>query len=113
MENKIISIAPLLERAEDYGKTSLELMKLKALNITSEAVSTFISRSIAALVLFVSVMFSSIGAALWLGELLGRIYYGFFCVAGFYALTGGVLYFIMHKWMKKRVSASIIKQVLK
>jgi len=34
-------------------------------------------------------------------------------VAGFYGFIGIVLHFFMHKWLKKIVCNSIIKQVLK
>jgi hypothetical protein len=83
MEDKINFIEPLFEKAEEYGKTSCELFKLKALDKTTQVISTFVSRG--AVVLFLS-MFNvivNIGIALWLGDILGKPYYGFFCVAGF------------------------------
>jgi hypothetical protein len=42
MEDNAKMIESLLERAFDYGKTSLELAKLKALDKTSEVISTVI-----------------------------------------------------------------------
>jgi hypothetical protein len=54
----------------------------------------------------------NIGVALWLGELLGKNYYGFFIVAAFYLFTGMVLHFFLHNWIKKPVSNLIITQVL-
>jgi hypothetical protein len=112
MENKINFVDPLIERAEIYSKISFELFKLKALDKTAGIASTFVSRG--ALVLMLSMFFilATIGASLWLGDLLGKSYYGFFCVAGFYAIIGGILYFCMHNWIKKRVSNSIISQML-
>ena len=112
MEDKINFIEPLFERVEEYGKTSYELFKLKALDKTVGVVSTSASRGIAILVLSMFVAILSIGVALWLGDLLGRLYYGFFCVAGFYGIVGGVLYFFMHKNIKERISNSIISQML-
>ncbi len=112
MEDKLNHIEPLFERAEEFGKTSLELIKLKAMDKTAEIVSTSVSRG--AVILFFS-MFTvivNIGIALWLGDILGKSYYGFFCVAGFYGVIGSVLYFFMHDWIKKRVSNSLISQML-
>ncbi|MES2592837.1 MAG: hypothetical protein V4608_13220 [Bacteroidota bacterium] len=112
MEDKINFIEPLVERAEEYGKTSLELLKLKAADKTAELTSTFISRGAVVLVLSIFIVFANIGLALWLGDLLGKSYYGFMCIAGFYGIIGAVLYFFMHNWIKKRVSDSIILQLL-
>jgi hypothetical protein len=111
MEDKIFFIEPLFERVEEYGKTSLELIKLKALNKTTEVLSTGVSRGLVIIVLFIFINFASIGAALWLGGLLGKLYYGFFCVAGFYGIIGIVLFVFMHKWIKKCVSDSIVLQM--
>lgn len=112
MEDRINFIEPLVERAEEYGKTSLELLKLKAVDKTAELTSTFISRGVVVLVLSIFIVFMNIGLALWLGDLLGKAYFGFICVAGFYGIIGSVLYFFMHNWIKKRVSNSIILQLL-
>ncbi|OFY91885.1 MAG: hypothetical protein A3K10_05805, partial [Bacteroidetes bacterium RIFCSPLOWO2_12_FULL_31_6] len=86
MENKIVFIEPLFERAEAYGKTSYELIKLKAVDKTSDVLSTFVSRGAVILVLSMFIVIVNIGIALFLGDLLGKSYYGFFCVAGFYGI---------------------------
>jgi len=46
MENNAKLIESLLERDTEYGKTSYELIKLKALDKTSDVVSSFIPHSI-------------------------------------------------------------------
>lgn len=112
MANKIIFIEPLFERAEAYGKTSYELIKLKAIDKTSEVLSTLVSRGAVVLVLSMFIVIVNIGIALWLGDIFGKAYYGFFCVAGFYGIIGGVLYFVLHDRIKKHVSNSIISQML-
>lgn len=112
MENKMTFIEPLFERAEAYGKTSYELIKLKAVDKTSEVVSTFVSRGAVILVLSMFIVIVNIGVALFLGDILGKSYYGFFCVAGFYGIIGGVLYFFLHDRIKKIVRTSIITQML-
>jgi len=112
MESAATFFEPLVERAQVYGKTSLELFKLKAVDKTAGITSTFVSRAVAFSVLFIFVVFVSIGASLWLGELFGKLYYGFLCVAAFYALVGCVLYFFMHNWMKKRAGDAFVSQIL-
>ena len=106
-------IEALLERATEYGKTSFELIKLKALDKTSDVVSSLIPHSVVFVLIASFMLFINLGLAFWLGEILGKTYFGFFVVAGFYGFIGIVLHFFMHKWLKKIVCNSIIKQVLK
>ena len=54
----------------------------------------------------------NIGIALLIGELMGKIYYGFFIVAAFYLLAGLVLHLFLYKWIKKPLGDLIIKQAL-
>lgn len=103
-------IEPLIERAQEYGKTSFELYKLKVMDKTVGVASTAVSHGVVGLVLSMFFIVLNIGVALWLGELLGKSYYGFFCVAWFYGIIGSVLYFFMFNWIKKRVSNSIISK---
>jgi hypothetical protein len=111
-EDKIRFMEPLFARAEEFGKTSLELIKLKTLDKTAGVASTLISRGAAILVFSMFTVIINIGIALWLGDLLGKSYYGFFCVALFYGIMGIVLYFFTHAWLKKNISESIITQIL-
>ncbi|MBI3520870.1 MAG: hypothetical protein HY062_16145 [Bacteroidetes bacterium] len=112
MDDKATFIEPLLLKAEAYGKTSYELIKLKTIDKTSDVLSTGVSRGIAILAFSVFLVMVNIAIALWLGDILGKSYYGFFCVAGFYAVCGLILYFFMHNWIKERISNSIISQLL-
>ena len=83
MENKTALLEPLFERAEEFGKTSFELIKYRTFEKTADVTSTFVSRGIFIIALSIFIALLNIGAALWLGDLLGKSYYGFFCVAGF------------------------------
>ncbi|MCX6320541.1 MAG: hypothetical protein NTX93_01885 [Bacteroidia bacterium] len=113
MEDNKKSVELLLEKATEYGKTSFELVKLKVLDKTSDVVSTFIPHSVVIVLIGSFTLFLNLGLAFWLGEILGKIFYGFFVVAGFYVITGIVVHFFMHKWLKKVVGNYFIKQVLK
>ena len=113
MKDQGTLIETLLETATEYGKTSLELIKLKAVDKSSDVVSALVPQSVL-LVLIVSFMlFLNLGLAFWFGEMLGQVYYGFFVVAAGYCFTGLIFYLFMRKWLKKLVCNYIIKQVLK
>ena len=113
MEDNSKLIESLFERTVEYGKTSFELAKLKALDKASEVVSSLVPHSIVFVLVASFMLFSSLGLAFWLGGILGKTCYGFFVVAAFYAVIGIVLHFFMHKWIKKVVGNYIIKRVLK
>jgi hypothetical protein len=112
MDTPANSIELLFERAEAYARTTFELSKLKLLETTNIVVTSLIARLSTVLMIAMFSFVLSIAVALWLGDLLGKSYYGFFIVAGFYLLAGVVLHFFLHRWVKKPISELIIKQAL-
>jgi len=113
MEENAKLMESLLERATEYGKTSFELIKLKALDKTSCVISSFASSSVVFILIASFLLFFSLGLSFWLGEILGETCFGFFVVAVFYVVIGIVLNFFMHKWLKRIFTNYIIKQLLK
>ena len=103
----------LLERATEYGKTSLELAKLKTLEKTSDVISSFIPHSVVFILFSSFILFVNLGLAFWMGEILGNTFLGFFVVAAFYGIPALVIYFLMHKWLKKHIYEYFIKQLIK
>ncbi len=113
MEENTNLLESLLERASDYGKTSLELVRLKTLEKSTDVVSSLVPHTIAVVLISSVILFLNLGLALWLGDILGRIFYGFFAVGLFYILAVMVIHFFMHKWIKKVVADYLVKHVLK
>lgn len=113
MEENTNMFETLLEKATDYGKTSLDLAKLKALGKTAEVVSSLLPLLVVLVIFSTCLLFLSLGLAFWLGEVLGKIYFGFIVVASIYALATIIIHFFMHDWIKKMISDRLIKQVLK
>ncbi len=111
-ENKNI-IESLLERAADYGNTSYELIKLHVVDKTSNGISSFMPQTVVVATIVTVILFLNLGGALWLGELLGKLYYGFFIVAGFYGILAIIIHFFLHKWLKRMFYDYIIRQMLK
>jgi uncharacterized RDD family membrane protein YckC len=58
-------------------------------------------------------LFLNLGLAFWLGEILGRPFYGFFVVAAFYLVSALFIHFVLHQPLKKRIGDYLIKQILK
>jgi hypothetical protein len=112
MDSNAKLIDLLVERATEYGKTSLEVLKYKAIEKTSEVVSSIVPHSVVLVLIVFFLLFINFGLAFWLGEIFGKIYFGFFIVAGFYLLIGMIMHFFMHKWLKNKIGNCLIKQVL-
>jgi hypothetical protein len=113
MEDKAMIIEELLEKVTEYGKTEYELIKLKAVDKTSDVVSTAVPYIIVIVLASIFMLFINLGIAFWLGGILSNIYYGFFVVAAFYGMTALVLRLFMHRWLKKHVGNCIVRKVLK
>lgn len=110
MSNTKNIIDPLLEKVENYGKTTFDLLKYKTLDKTAEVSSTLISRIILIVTISFFVMALNIAAALWIGDMLGKAYYGFLVVAGFYAIVSIIL-LLVHRSIKARLNDVIVKQL--
>jgi hypothetical protein len=113
MDEKENVLTSLLDSVEEYSKTSFELFKLKRLDKASDLASTAISRIAAIFAYILFLLMASIGAAFWLGALMGKVWYGFFAVAAFYGLLGLIVYFVIHKGLKRFLADMIINQALK
>jgi hypothetical protein len=113
MEDNKKLIEQLLNRVAEYGKTSFELAKLKALDKTSDIVSSFVPHSIVFVFIVSFLVFLNIGLSFWIGELLGKVFYGFFVIAAFYGVIGLIIHFFLHNRIKKVFRNFFIKQLLK
>ena len=111
MEDKASLLEPLFEKALSYSKTSSELLQLKALAKASDLISQMVSRLVLTVFLMLFIIIMTIGISLWLGDLLGKSYYGFFIFGAIYFIIG-VLIIIIHPQIKKRVNDLIISQAL-
>jgi hypothetical protein len=103
----------LLDKAKEYGITSYELAKLKTIDKTADVVSSFVPLLIVIIILITCLLFLNLGIALWLGEILGKAFYGFLVVAGFYLFIGLILRFFLHDWIKRIVGDYFVRHILK
>lgn len=111
MENQPNNFESLFEKAGDYLETRMELWKLKATQKSSDVISTVAASLISICILMLFIILLNIGLALVLGEWLGKPYYGFLILAGFYLIAGLIFSAFKNKWVKEPVSNSIIKKI--
>lgn len=111
MENQSSTVESLIDRVKIYVETRIELLRLKAIDKSSSFLSLLISMIIVILMSFIFIILFSVGLALLIGEMLGKTYYGFFIVAGFYLLVGLILLAFRNKWLKTPIADSMIKNL--
>lgn len=112
MEKPASIVEELLGRVEGYGKTSLELAKLKAVKKLIPAATSATSQLVVISAFSMFALLFNIGIAMWLGDILGKPWYGFLAVSGFYLLLAIILHFALAKWLRKPISNFIIRQTL-
>ncbi len=113
MEGPVNMFEALYERAIDYGQTSFELNKLKAIEKTADIVSSFIPHTIVLIILAFFILSLNIGMAFLIGDMLDKTAYGFFIVAGFYCITGVITHFFFHERLKRFFGDYVIKLLFK
>ena len=112
MEEQVSSLESLYEKTKEYVNTNIELAKLKALDKASDIVSSLVPKILVSIFVCVFLFILNIAVSLWLGELLGKNYYGFFVVCGFYLLMAIVIHSGLSSTIKKRMANAIISRLL-
>src|SRR5688572_17874968 len=90
----------LFGQTQQYVRSTATLYKLKAISRSADVLSGLairISLAVLAGLFFLTV---NVGIALWLGDILGKNYYGFFVVAGFYVIAATGLYCFRNSWIR-------------
>lgn len=113
MENQESPIEQLIQKVEDYGKTTFELYKCTAVSESAGFISNIASKLIFTVVMILFLSLVNIGASLWIGTLLNEPYFGFFIVALFYLVAGLVIYLLRNELLKTPISNWIIKSFMK
>ncbi len=112
MEKQAPTVSSLMDNVRDYMETRLDLYKLQAIDKTSSAVSSAVAGVAIAVIGTFAFVILNIGLALWIGDLIGRSYLGFFIVATFYFLVAFLLHIFKVQWIKDPISNSLIKKML-
>ena len=113
MNDTATPIETLFEKVREYNKTSIDLLKLHAVDKSADVASSLVSRLAFFMFVSLSIIIINIGVALWIGNYFENTFYGFFIIGGFYALIGLVLHLFRHEWLKSPISNTIISQMLK
>lgn len=114
MENKEKdNVELLMEKGSDFLAARIGLYKLQAVDKSSDVVAEAASKSIVSLIFFIAFFIANIGIAILLGEWLDKLYLGFFIVAGFYLIAGGVVMLMQKKWLKDPIADKLVEKMMK
>ena len=112
MENGPTAVEELFYKLKDYGETTVDLYKLKAINKVSGFTSTLIVSVILIILLFLIMICVSVGFALLIGLWLGQAFWGFFVMGILYLIIGLILYSNRKKILKDPISNKFIKELI-
>ena len=103
----------LLSKAGDYAETRAKLLKLKVADHASDTVSDAASALVITVFAVFFLLTFSVGLALLIGDWLGKSYYGFFIVAGIYAIAGIIFRANKDRLVKTPVTNFILRKIKK
>ena len=112
MKENVPEVEKLFGLVEDYSKTSIELFKLQAINKYAEVFSMVTSKIIIVLIASFFAICLNMALALWIGEMLGKIYYGFFIVSAFYLIIALIVWIFKKLWIEEPLQNSIIDNLM-
>ncbi|MBL0105407.1 MAG: hypothetical protein IPP51_17490 [Bacteroidetes bacterium] len=113
MNDTATPVETLFEKAEDLSKTTIQLLRLRTISKSAELFSSLAVQLAISIVVAFLFFLLSIGISLWLGEMMGKIYYGFFTITGFYMICALVVYQYRSDWIQTPISDAIITQMQK
>ncbi|WP_264521862.1 hypothetical protein [Flavobacterium sp. N1994] len=108
MENSATTIENLVERIEQYSKTSFDLYKYSAIYKTAALFSLLAVKLVFTLITFIVTLLFTVALALWIGDVLQKTAYGFLIMGIFYVVLGIIIYIFRKPWIKIRISNLVI-----
>lgn len=113
MEDHATFFGALLEKVETYSKTTIDLIKLKAVDKLTVVASSIILGVTIFILSFFFLMIFNMAIAFWIGEAIGKIYLGFFIVAAFYVLLIILILVFKKQLIKTPITNTLISKFLK
>lgn len=112
MDNIATNFEQLYNKAALYTKTSLELAKLKAIDKTSDIISSLAVIISISMIVAMFTLFLNIGIALWIGEILNNMSLGFLIISGFYVIVAIIVYVLRKSLIKEPIDNLIVSKLL-
>jgi hypothetical protein len=111
MENMFTKIEELISHIKEYADNRITNVKLSIAEKTSKLIAGLLAAIVVIFVLFFFVVFASIGLAYILSAWIGKMYAGFFIVAGLYLLAGIIIWIGKEKILRLPIMNAMIKKM--
>lgn len=112
MKEKITMVQDLIDKAEGYAKTTLELYKLRAVDKGADLFAGIVSALLTVVFGILMLIALSMALGFYAGELLGKTHYGFFAVTGLYILVIACI-MLFKKGIKNIFGNLFVQQIFK
>ena len=112
MEKDTTIVEELFYKLKDYGETTLDLYKLKAISKVSGVISATITSVLLLVLFFLILICLSVGLSLLIGSWLNHVYWGFFIMTGAYVIIGLILLVGRKKILKAPIADKRIKELI-
>jgi hypothetical protein len=113
MDNIATNFETLYQKAKEYTETSIELLRLNAIDKTADVVSSLFARLALIMLVAMFTLFINIALSIFIGELLNEMYLGFLIVSGFYLILAVVVFYFNDKLLKIPITNLVIAKLLK
>jgi polyferredoxin len=106
-------VETVFKRIENPTTNQAELLKLKIYSKTADLATFLALKAIIILILGLFFLFLNIGFSLWLGEMLGKTYYGFFVIAALFAVAAIFVRTSFCKYLHQQINLLLLSKILK
>jgi Putative Actinobacterial Holin-X, holin superfamily III len=112
MEKTRSLLKDMVDKSEDYARSSMELTKLRVVKTTADLAGALISHVILLVVLLLALLMLNVGLALVIGEWLGNVSCGFLLVSAFYFVAAILVFFFLKKIIHAPAARYVIEKML-
>lgn len=100
-----------VSHSTELGETAYKLARVNAVRKTANISTNLLFTIVSSVILLFTILFGSIAAAWWLGNILDSLAAGFLIVSGFYLLLLGIIFKLKKKillpWFRNKIVQKI------
>jgi len=110
MEGKL-KVEQLVGNLKEYAETRFDMAVLNTQDKMTDLLASIASMAIVVVCTLLILIFGSVGAGWWLGQLLHSPSLGFLCVAGFYLIVALIIFVNRDNWIKIPLINLLLKKI--
>jgi hypothetical protein len=103
----------LMERTEAFVKSQLDVFRWQMTRHVTDVLSTLLAQIVRVVLGLMMIISFSCGVAIWIGDAMGGIHFGFLLMGAFYGLLILVFGRKGGRWIRRRIGNSILTEMLK